>query len=227
MQQQTNKKDVPQPVLLVFFGMIAAGKSYLASAWAKQHDAPYYNSDRVRKELAGLTATTGQKEQVDQGIYTPEFSRRTYDALIEHADGDFTKGLQSAVVLDGSYQSAAERALLQKHFADRVRLLFVYCFCAESVVRKRLEIRASDPDAVSDGTWEIYLSQQERFQPIEEDEGLDFLELNTEAPLEELLEKVTSKVFPTPNTQHLIPKKKRDSPHGNTNLYTAFSQRDQ
>ena len=82
---------MPQPenLLLVFFGMIATGKSYLASAWAKQYDLPYYNSDRVRKELAGLPPETGQQEEVDKGIYTPEFSRRTYDALIEHAQTHF------------------------------------------------------------------------------------------------------------------------------------------
>ncbi len=196
------EEGLSQPVLLVFFGMIAAGKSYLASAWAKQHGVVYYNSDRVRKELAGLKATSGQKEEVDAGIYTPEFSRRTYDALIEHAEENFRKNPQAVVVLDGSYQSAAERALLQKLFAVRVRLLFVYCYCAESVVKERLEIRAGDPDAVSDGTWEIYLSQKKRFQPIEEDEGLDFLELDTEAPLEQLLKKVNSKVFqhPPPTT---------------------------
>ncbi len=195
MQQQTGRERTSQPVLLVFFGMIAAGKSYLASAWAEQHGVVYYNSDRVRKELAGLTATTGQKEQVNRGIYTPEFSRRTYDALIGHADESLTENPQAAVVLDGSYQSAAERELLQKHFGARVRLLFVYCFCAENVVKERLKIRENDPDAVSDGTWEIYLSQKKRFQPIKESEGVDFLELDTQAPLEQLIEKVNSNVF--------------------------------
>jgi len=185
---------MPQPenVLVVFFGMVATGKSYLASAWARQHDLPYYNSDRVRKELAGLSPTVEQPEKVGQGIYTPAFSRRTYDALIERAAQHFDTDKQACVVLDGSYQSLEERDLLRKRFANQARLVFVHCFCAENVIRKRLEIRASDPDAVSDGSWEIYLSQKKCFQPVTEAEQV--IELDTDAPIEDLLRKVTTEI---------------------------------
>ncbi len=180
----------PENLLLVFFGMVATGKSYLASAFANQYDLPYYNSDRVRKELAGLTPETGQQEDVDKGIYTPEFSRRTYNALIEHADRHFLADKQACVVLDGSYQSSSERDLLRKHFADRVRLVFVHCFCSEKVVKERLDMRASDPDAVSDGNWQVYLTQKKRFQAATDKEHV--LELDTDAPIEVLVKKVTT-----------------------------------
>lgn len=182
----------PENLLVVFFGMIATGKSYLASAWAKHYDLPYYNSDRVRKELAGITANTAQKEGVDQGIYTPEFSRRTYDALIEHARHHFQADRQACVVLDGSYQSLNERDLLRKNFADQVQIVFVHCVCSEQVVQQRLRIRASDPDAVSDGNWDIYISQKKRFQPAKETEQV--IELDTDVPVEELVKRVTTKI---------------------------------
>jgi uncharacterized protein len=182
----------PKNLLVVFFGMIATGKSYLASAWASHYGLPYYNSDRVRKELAGIAPETDQQEGVDQGIYTPEFSRRTYDALIEHAAHHFQADQQACVVLDGSYQAMSERDLLRKHFADQVRLVFVHCFCSEKVVQERLQIRASDPGAVSDGSWEIYLSQKKRFQPVTEREQV--IELDTDAPVEELVMRVTAEL---------------------------------
>lgn len=182
----------PENLLIVFFGMIATGKSYLASAWAAYHDLPYYNSDRVRKELAGVTPETDQKEEVDQGIYTPEFSRRTYDALIEHAAHHFQADKQACVVLDGSYQALAERDLLRERFAGQVRLVFVHCFCQEKVVQERLQIRASDPDAVSDGNWGIYLAQKKRFQPVTDTEQV--IEVDTDAPVEELVGRVTTAV---------------------------------
>jgi len=181
----------PENLLLVFFGMIATGKSYLASAWANHYDLPYYNSDRVRKELAGITPETAQQEGVDKGIYTPEFSRRTYDALIEHAMRHFQKDRKACVVLDGSYQSFHERDLLRKQFADQVRLVFVHCVCSEQVVQKRLKIRATDSDAVSDGTWEIYLAQKKRFQAVMKTEQV--IELDTDAPVEELVGQVSIK----------------------------------
>lgn len=185
---------MPQPenLLVVFFGMIATGKSYLASAWARHYDLPYYNSDRVRKELAGLAPADEQVEEVDQGIYTPEFSRRTYDALIERAAHHFEANKQACVVLDGSYQSLEERNLLRKRFENQVRLVFVHCFCAENVIRRRLQLRASDPDAVSDGSWKIYLAQKKRFQPVTEAEQV--IELDTDAPLEDLVRKVTTEM---------------------------------
>jgi uncharacterized protein len=182
----------PENLLVVFFGMIATGKSYLASAWANHYGLPYYNSDRVRKELAGMTPETEQQEGVDQGIYTPEFSKRTYDALIEHAAHHFQADKQACVVLDGSYQSLHERDLLRKQFAGQVRLVFVHCFCMEKVVQERLKIRASDPDAVSDGNWEIYLAQKQRFQPVTDKEQV--IELDTDAPLAELVKRVTAEI---------------------------------
>ena len=182
----------PENLLVVFFGMIATGKSYLASAWASHYDLPYYNSDRVRKELAGISPETAQQEGVDKGIYTPEFSRRTYDALIEHAMHHFQENKKACVVLDGSYQSLHERDLLRKQFSDQVRLVFVHCVCSEQVVQQRLKIRATDPDAVSDGNWEIYLAQKKRFQGVMKTEQV--IELDTDAAVEELIEKVSIKI---------------------------------
>ena len=175
----------PENLLLIFFGMIATGKSYLASAWAKQFDLPYYNSDRVRKELAGISADTGQEEEVDRGIYTQEFSRRTYDTLIVKAKNHFLEDDSSCVVLDGSYQSLAERDRIRKEFDKQVRIVFVHCSCSEQVVKERLVIRASDPDAVSDGNWKIYQAQKKRFQGLTPDE--EAIAIDTAAPVEELV----------------------------------------
>lgn len=182
----------PENLLIVFFGMIATGKSYLASAWAKQFDCPYYNSDRVRKELAGITPETSQQEDVGKGIYTPEFSRRTYDALLDHADTHFSVNTQGCVVLDGSYQSWAERDLVRKRFAAQVRIVFVHCSCSERVVKERLAIRADDPDAVSDGNWKIYQEQKERFQALTDEEQAVLIDTN--ASLDELIVEVNEKI---------------------------------
>jgi predicted kinase len=178
----------PENLLVVFFGMIATGKSYLASAWAGQFGLPYYNSDRVRKELAGVRPETDQQVKVDKGIYTPEFSRLTYDALLDNAAVHYKEDPASCVVLDGSYQSFAERDLLRKRFESRVRVVFVHCICDEQVVKERLAIRANDPDAVSDGNWEIYQTQKKRFQELTRQEHA--VTINTDAAIEILLEQV-------------------------------------
>lgn len=184
--------QLPDNLLVVFFGMIATGKSYLASAWANQYGLPYYNSDRVRKELAGIDPEASQKEEVDGGIYSPEFSRRTYDALIEKAGSHFKTDTQASVVLDGSYQSLAERDMLRKQLADHAKIVFINCFCSEKVIQERLKIRASDPNAVSDGNWKIYLSQKERAKPVLESEQV--IEIDTDASVDELVNRVTATI---------------------------------
>ena len=192
MSWQRNMRP-PENLLLVFFGMVATGKSYLASAWARQYGLPYYNSDRVRKQLAGLSPETGQREEVDRGIYTPEFSRRTYDALIEHAWCHFRENRNTCVVLDGSYQSLKERELLRQQFSGQVRLVFVHCSCQERVVKERLAMRADDPSAVSDGSWDIYLAQKKRFEPVTAGENV--IEIDTDAPLESLVQQVNEELM--------------------------------
>jgi predicted kinase len=172
--------------IYVFFGLIATGKSTLAQAWAGRHGLAYCNSDVVRKELAGLSPTASQKEGVDQGIYTREFSRKTYDALLARAEEAVGQG--RGVILDASYQNREERGkvvALAKRLAVPVR--FVLCDCSDTVKKTRLALRAQDPNAVSDGRWEIYLQQKARFEaPVKLAPG-QLIVLDTDLPVDAAL----------------------------------------
>jgi predicted kinase len=94
----------------------------------------------------------------------------------------------SCVVLDGSYQARAERGKLMLRLAPRARLVFVLCTCREDSIKARLEQRALDPAAVSDGNWPLYLRQKEVFEYPEELSIGQFKRLNTEQALDLLLE---------------------------------------
>ena len=61
------------------------------------------------------------------------------------------------------------------------------------MVKERLAIRADDPDAVSDGNWEIYLTQKERFQALTEEEQA--IIVDTDAPLDALIAEVNKKLY--------------------------------
>ena len=182
---------MPQPPeLVVFFGLIATGKSTLAQAWAKAEGLEYYNSDRVRKELAGLAAECSRKESLGQGIYSKEFSRKTYTALLEKAEENLRAG--RSVVLDGSYQAMNERDRIRE-LAGRYQasVCFVLCQCPEAVLKERLATRAKDPKAVSDGRWEIYLEQKKRFSPPNELEEDELLVFSTEGEVDNLIKELT------------------------------------
>ncbi len=179
--------------LFVFFGLIASGKSTLAQAWAVRQHLSYYNSDRLRKELAGLAPACNREESFGKGIYTREFSVKTYTALLKRAELELGRG--KSVVLDGSYQERRERDLV-RGLARRLgcRLYFVLCVCPEDEMRRRMDIRARDPQAVSDGRWEIYLQQKQRFEPPTELAADELLRILTLSPVEKLVERMAAMI---------------------------------
>ena len=178
--------------LYIFFGMIASGKSTLAEMFAAAHHYPAYNTDRVRKELAGLQATERRPDGLLQGIYSPEFTEKTYREMLHRAGQDLKQG-SAGVVLDGSYSKRDDRTrvitLAEKQNAET---LFILCFCSDQEVQRRLELRAKDPAAVSDGRWEIFIRQKETFEFPNELEDRQLLQLDTEDDPQRLLVRLES-----------------------------------
>jgi predicted kinase len=175
--------------LYVFFGLIATGKSTLAAAWAESLDIPYFNSDRVRKQLAALSEETSRQDGFNQGIYTSDFSRRTYTALLERAAAHLQQGV--SVVLDASYQAKEERQRV-RDLAGRMadRICFILCTCPETEMKRRMAERGMDPTAVSDGRWEIYREQKKRFEPPDEIAADELIIIDTRAPAAQLLKRL-------------------------------------
>ena len=181
------------PVLYVFFGMIATGKSTLARKWARHKKLHAYNSDWVRKELAGITPSESRRQTIDEGIYSREFSRKTYEALREKAEELLQRG--DSVVLDASYQYARDRQELRALAKKcNCQVFFILCQCPEEEMKKRMEAREQDPAAISDGRWEIYLKQKKRFEPPDELGARELISIDTQAPLAALLEKLAGKL---------------------------------
>ncbi len=173
--------------IAVFFGMTASGKSTIGKAWAGQCHAAYYNTDRVRKELAGLQASDKRPDGVGRGIYTSAFTEKTYRAMLNHARADFVLGAK-LIVLDGSFSRRADREQVRSMAAEiGAQCVFIFCTCPENEVRQRLELRAQDPEAVSDGRWEIYLYQKQTFEMPDARFEDDCIQLNTDQPVEALM----------------------------------------
>jgi uncharacterized protein len=175
-------------LIVVCMGLIASGKSFLARAWAGKHRFPYFNTDVIRKQLAGIAQTESRPEEEGQGIYSAEFTRRTYDTMLVSAWEALQDPAVCCVVLDGSYQTQAERERVRDTFGECARIVFVLCSCDEAVTKARLVQRAAGPATVSDGRWDIYLCQKEKFQYPEELPVEQFRRMDTNAPLDSLLE---------------------------------------
>ena len=188
-----SKQKNTTPVLYVFFGMIATGKSTLSQAWAWHKQLRCYNSDWVRKELAGIRPTASQHATIDTGIYTKEFSQKTYRTLLERAEARLRQG--DSVILDASYQYEQDRQDLRALAKNlNCQVYFILCQCPEREMKRRMAEREQDPASVSDGRWEIYLKQKKRFQPPAELAAPELIIIDTQAPLEDLLEELDRKL---------------------------------
>ena len=118
-------------------------------------------------------------------------SRRTYDELLSLADEHLQQG--HSVVLDASYHNIEERGRVVDYCQDNgVAYYFILCTASTEETRRRLEIRAQDRQAVSDGTWEIYCKQKEVFDYPNELAGATFVEIKTDQPVKDLLTRLTS-----------------------------------
>jgi aminoglycoside phosphotransferase family enzyme/predicted kinase len=165
-------------------GLSGSGKTTLAEVLCRRTGFAHFNSDRIRKELAGLPADEMLRGAAVSGLYTDERTDETYAALLRKA-GEVLKR-RGGVVVDATFQRRSDRDALVEIARDRdVPLLFVECVCAEPEIRRRLDERAARGVGASDADWEIYRTQVVRGALFDEGETVPRLTVDTGGPLEQ------------------------------------------
>lgn len=134
--------------LVIVGGLPATGKSTLSGALADRLGAVLVSSDHVRKELAGISPDTSAAAPFEAGIYTPEWTERTYGQLLSRAEMLLARG--ETVVLDASWTQARWRDHAAS-VAERTSsyLVALRCDAPPEIVASRLRGRergASDAD---------------------------------------------------------------------------------
>lgn len=149
-----------RPALIAMTGLSGTGKSTVAESIVRATGARYAVADVVRKQLATLEGAAGAAW--GEGIYTPEWTARTYDRLFEIAREQLQQG--HPVVLDATFlqedlrQRAADTAA-----KAGVPFVLVESVCDDDVVRERLAARQRAGTSPSDATEAVYRRQRERF----------------------------------------------------------------
>ncbi len=171
-----------RPSIIAFAGGIASGKSSLATAWSEERALPVLSSDRIRKQLLGVSPTTQKHDASFQGAYAPSMTQQVYAEVCARAEHVLASG--RSVILDASFRSRAERepviALAKRLNAS---LLFVECKCSRETAMRRLEERAKRP-SISDGRREIYDAFMQSFEPLSELPERALCRIDTDGPLE-------------------------------------------
>ena len=181
-------------VVVAVGGIIASGKSSVASHLAMKMSCPVVNADRTRKHLAGVQAQRPVDEASFEGMYSPAFTDKTYRELIRRAAQVVQSG--RPVVLDATFRSRWSRELARE-MADRhhVPFVFVECTVAQETCLARLKARGLER-GVSDGRIEIFHDFVKRWEPVIEFEEAQHLVLDTALSLEDNIERLAS-VIPT------------------------------
>lgn len=162
----------PPPVLVITTGLTGSGKSFVADRLGKRLGIAPLRSDVLRKEIHGLGTTEHRLDKFGEGIYTPKATEQTYRLLLEKARRAVERG--ESVILDASFMRFQDRMDAGKT-ARRAgaRFRIIECIAPHEVLRQRLEARMADPREPSDGRWEIFQEQRERFEPIRPEERED------------------------------------------------------
>jgi uncharacterized protein len=156
-------KTLPPAMLVITVGLTGTGKSTVAADIAKSLRAEVISSDVTRKQLLGMDPEKRALDEYRAGVYAPDVTQRTYDAMLDAAREELMAG--KSVVLDASFLRRDHR----KAAARLARETGAQFACVEvvadaNVVRKRLAARVEAGAGPSDGRWDIYLQQKRRFQ---------------------------------------------------------------
>ncbi|WP_055493908.1 bifunctional aminoglycoside phosphotransferase/ATP-binding protein [Streptomyces sp. TP-A0356] len=168
-------------------GLPGSGKSTLSGALADRLGVTLLSSDRLRKELAGIPAEQSAEAGYGEGLYTAEWTARTYEALLDRAAALLSCG--EAVVLDATWSDAAQREaavrMAERTSADLVAL---HCQVPSDVSAARLTTRA--PGA-SDADLEVAAAMAATEPPWTEAVTID-----TSGPLESAVVQALAAVRP-------------------------------
>lgn len=168
-------------------GLPGSGKSTLSGALADRLGVTLLSSDRVRKELAGIPVDQPAPARFGEGLYTPEWTGRTYAALLERAAALLSCG--ESVVLDATWSDTAQREAARRVAeGTSSELVALHCRVPGDMTAARLSARDAGP---SDADLGVATALAERETPWAE-----AVEVDTSGPLEKAVTRALAAVRP-------------------------------
>jgi aminoglycoside phosphotransferase family enzyme/predicted kinase len=169
-----------RPRLVLFAGLMGSGKTRQSEELGQRTGAPVLHSDVVRKQLAGVDLDEEHKVPFGSGIYSEQWTERTYRALLFEARRELARG--NSVILDASWSKAHHRAEAREIAAEWEALFgIVECTAPDELLRARL----SNPKRrVTDGRIELLADQRASYEPPSAEEADLLIQIDTAGDFE-------------------------------------------
>jgi predicted kinase len=128
------------PFLAIMHGVSGSGKTVLSETVVEQCGAIRIRSDVERKRLHGLTPVANSYSKIDQGIYSVEATKLTFDYIADTALQLITCGY--SVIIDATFLAKPLRDQFRVLAKDRqVPFVIFDCKADEATLVKRLHHR--------------------------------------------------------------------------------------
>ncbi len=152
------------PFLLIAHGVSGSGKSYLTAQLAEAPGAIRIRSDVERKRLFGLDALENSHSGLEQGLYTADASRRTYERLYTLAEQILTAGYP--VLVDATFLEAERRRTFRALAAAwGVPFILLACEADPGTLRGRVAQRRTRGDDAAEADVVVLERQLRHYLP--------------------------------------------------------------
>lgn len=160
-----------KPGLVITHGLSGSGKTTFSQNLIMRSEMISLRSDIERKRLAGLDALAKSGSSAESGIYSREFSRRTYDHLEELAGILLRSGWN--VLVDATFIARWQRELFRQTAGRCGAVFHILDFSVpEALLRQRVQARSTagrDASEADIAVLELQLKIREPLAPDEAD----------------------------------------------------------
>jgi uncharacterized protein len=173
--------DRPAPTLFIMHGPSGSGKSWLSERLVPLLGAVRIRSDVERKRLGDTSASPAHNVGFEQGLYTPEITRRTYGRLLACAESCLKGGVD--VIVDAAFLDGDNRrSFLDFAMREGFRFIVLGCEADPAVLTERIQRRAQLRIDPSDAGVEVLDRQLRNREPLSAAEQSGVIRVDTTEP---------------------------------------------
>ncbi|MCG8427036.1 MAG: AAA family ATPase, partial [Chromatiales bacterium] len=168
--------------VVLTFGPSGAGKSTVTDSVIQLLPAVRIRSDVERKRLAGLLSSEASESALNDGIYTADFTAKTYDHLIHLTNTISTSGF--IAIVDATFLKQPQRQLFSDLAEQLDAPLVILDFqVSEEELHRRVESRMEAGGDPSEANIDVLKSQLANTDPLTDAEEVRAVVVNQQGEL--------------------------------------------